>query len=116
MISGATKDKCERSPHPADQITAEVTPNDASITVQSMMRTIIEWIWRIAILAAVLWVGWQVVQLREDLINPDDEPEEPAQATALMECRRIGGQPVPAQQRWTGRAPRLCGQSAAVGL
>ena len=81
-----------------------------------MMRTIIEWVWRVAMLAAVLWVGWQVARLREDLINPDDEPEETAQATALMKCSSIGGQPVSAQHRWTGERPRLRGQSAAVGL
>lgn len=35
-----------------------------------MLRTIVEWVWRLAMLAAVLWVGWEVGQLREDLADP----------------------------------------------
>jgi hypothetical protein len=45
-----------------------------------MLRTITDWIWRLAILAAVLWVGWQVAQLREDLADPGEEPTETATA------------------------------------
>jgi hypothetical protein len=37
-----------------------------------------EWIWRLAILAAVVWVGWEVLQLREDIADPGDEPAESA--------------------------------------
>ncbi len=41
-----------------------------------MFRSIAEWVWRLAILAAVLWVGWEVAQLREDIADPGDEPTE----------------------------------------
>jgi hypothetical protein len=49
-----------------------------------MIRSIAEWTWRVAMLAAVLWVGWQVVQLREDLAEPvDDTPDTTASQTAV---------------------------------
>ena len=43
-----------------------------------MLRTMAEWIWRLAILAAVLWVGWEVAQLREDLLDLVDPVDGPA--------------------------------------
>jgi hypothetical protein len=33
-------------------------------------------------LAAVLWVGWQVVQLREDIADLADPGDEPAEVAA----------------------------------
>jgi hypothetical protein len=39
-------------------------------------------------LAAVLWVGWQVVQLREDvadLVDPGDDSAEIADSTVLLQ-------------------------------
>jgi hypothetical protein len=44
----------------------------------SMFSKFAEWAWRLAILAAVLWVGWEVAQLREDLMDPGDEQTESA--------------------------------------
>jgi hypothetical protein len=34
-------------------------------------------------LAAVLWVGWQVVQLREDIADLADPGDEPAEIAAV---------------------------------
>jgi hypothetical protein len=47
-----------------------VTPSLQGI---DMFRSGIEWAWRLAMLAAVLWVGWQVVQLREDIADLGDD-------------------------------------------
>ena len=49
-----------------------------------MLRTIAEWVWRLAILAAVLWAGWEVAQLREDLVDPGDEPAEAASSVTAF--------------------------------
>jgi hypothetical protein len=52
-----------------------------------LYRSLAEWAWRLAMLAAVLWVGWRVVQLREevaDLTDPGDEPAETAAAAPLV--------------------------------
>lgn len=43
-----------------------------------MLRTTAEWVWRLAILAAVLWADWEVAQLREDFADPGDDPAETA--------------------------------------
>jgi hypothetical protein len=48
------------------------------VSPQNMLRALAEWIWRLAMLAAVIWVGWQVEQLREDLADPGVEPAEAA--------------------------------------
>lgn len=51
-----------------------------------MLRTIAEWTWRLGMLAAALWVGWQVALLREDiadLVDPGEEPVEVAAITSL---------------------------------
>jgi hypothetical protein len=53
-----------------------------------MLRSLAEWAWRLAMLAAVLWVGWQVVQLREDvadLVDPGDDSAEIADSTVLLQ-------------------------------
>jgi hypothetical protein len=52
-----------------------------------LYRSLAEWAWRLALLAAVLWVGWQVVQLREDiadLADPGDQAEEVAAAAPAV--------------------------------
>jgi hypothetical protein len=41
-----------------------------------MLRSFAEWIWRLALLAAVLLVAWEIALLREDLANPGDAPVE----------------------------------------
>ncbi len=55
-----------------------------------MLRTIAEWVWRLAILAAVLWVGWEVAQLREDLADPGDEPIEASSSVVAYPHGRTG--------------------------
>jgi hypothetical protein len=55
-------------------------------------RSIAEWVWRLTMLAAVLWVGWELVQLREDIADlaaPDDEAADLSGAAAPV-C----GQPI----------------------
>lgn len=47
-----------------------------------MLRQLAEWTWRLAMLAAVLWVGWEVVQLREDILDIADPGDEATAATA----------------------------------
>lgn len=45
-----------------------------------MKRIIAEWIWRIALLAALCWIGWELHGFREDMMEPAD-----AQLTASAE-------------------------------
>jgi hypothetical protein len=49
-----------------------------------MFRSGIEWAWRLAMLAAVLWVGWQVVQLREDIADLGDDPPPAVAGTVAL--------------------------------
>jgi hypothetical protein len=41
---------------------------------------IADWLWRLALLAALCWIGWEVHGLREDMLEPVD-----AQTTASTE-------------------------------
>jgi hypothetical protein len=44
-----------------------------------MKRAIAEWLWRLAILAALCWIGWELDQIHEDMFEPADEQQaEPA--------------------------------------
>jgi hypothetical protein len=50
-----------------------------------LLRVLAEWAWRLAMLGAVLWVGWQVAQLREDILDladPGDDQTETATRTS----------------------------------
>jgi hypothetical protein len=38
-----------------------------------MMRTLAEWLWRAAMLCALLWIGYEVRNLHADLLAPVDE-------------------------------------------
>jgi hypothetical protein len=49
-----------------------------------MIRIWAEWTWRLAMLAAVLWVGWQVVQLREDIADLGDDPPAAVAGTVAL--------------------------------
>jgi len=45
-----------------------------------MKRLIADWLWRIALLGALCWIGWELHGFREDMMQPADE-----QATASTE-------------------------------
>jgi hypothetical protein len=38
-----------------------------------MKRLIADWIWRLALLGALCWIGWELHGLREDMTEPADE-------------------------------------------
>ncbi len=38
-----------------------------------MIRMLAVWLWRLAVLAAPLWIGWELHSLRVDLAEPPDE-------------------------------------------
>jgi hypothetical protein len=44
-----------------------------------MRQALAEWIWRLAMLAGMLWVGWELHSLRDDLAQP---PPDDAVQTA----------------------------------
>ena len=46
-----------------------------------MKRLIGEWIWRLAVLAALVWIGVEVRQFHEDMLQPVDEPTTAAADT-----------------------------------
>jgi len=33
----------------------------------------VEWLWRLAVLGALGWIGWQLQRLHEDIIQPVDD-------------------------------------------
>jgi hypothetical protein len=45
-----------------------------------MNRLIADWLWRMALLGALGWIGWELHGLREDMMEPVD-----AQTTASTE-------------------------------
>jgi len=38
-----------------------------------MKRLIADWLWRIALLSALCWIGWELHGFREDMMEPIDE-------------------------------------------
>ncbi len=38
-----------------------------------MIRMLAVWLWRLAVLAALLWIGWELHSLRVDLAEPPDD-------------------------------------------
>ncbi len=38
-----------------------------------MKRMIADWLWRIALLGALCWIGWELHGFREDMMQPVDE-------------------------------------------
>jgi len=38
-----------------------------------MARLIAEWIWRVAVLAALVWTGWELHSLHVDVMQPADD-------------------------------------------
>jgi hypothetical protein len=45
-----------------------------------MNRLIADWLWRMALLGALCWIGWELHGFREDMMEPAD-----AQTTASTE-------------------------------
>jgi hypothetical protein len=49
-----------------------------------MKRLIAEWIWRATLIGAIVWIGWELHQLRAELNEPTtDEPAMTADAGDL---------------------------------
>lgn len=38
-----------------------------------MKQRMVEWLWRLAVLGALGWIGWQLQRLHEDIIQPVDD-------------------------------------------
>ena len=45
-----------------------------------MKRLIAEWLWRLAVLAALAWIGASLHQIHEDLLQPADDGQSMATA------------------------------------
>ncbi|MDE2082500.1 MAG: hypothetical protein KGI90_14210 [Burkholderiales bacterium] len=45
-----------------------------------MKRLIAEWLWRLAVLAALAWIGASLHQIHEDLLQPADDGQSVATA------------------------------------
>jgi hypothetical protein len=50
-----------------------------------MKRLIIEWLWRLAVLGALLWIGWELHGVREDMAQPAEEQQAEAPADPMDE-------------------------------
>jgi hypothetical protein len=38
-----------------------------------MKRMIADWVWRVALLGALLWIGWELHRFHDDMMQPADE-------------------------------------------
>ena len=47
-----------------------------------MIRAVAEWAWRLAVLAALCWIGWELHQIHEDMFEPDDDEQIEAKLAA----------------------------------
>ena len=45
-----------------------------------MNRSIADWLWRMALLGALCWIGWELHGLREDMMQPVDDQATTAAA------------------------------------
>ena len=45
-----------------------------------MNRVLAEWIWRAAVVGALAWIGWELHQIRQDMMQPADESTTAAAA------------------------------------
>jgi hypothetical protein len=39
-----------------------------------MTRWIADWVWRLALLGALCWVGWELHRFHDDMMQPVEEP------------------------------------------
>lgn len=51
-----------------------------------MKRLIAEWLWRAAVICALVWIGWELHQMREEMLLPVDE--QTSAETAPYELQR----------------------------
>jgi hypothetical protein len=42
------------------------------------MSRLLELLWRLAVLAALCWIGWELHLIHEDMFEPDDEQQTDA--------------------------------------
>jgi hypothetical protein len=45
-----------------------------------MNRLIADWLWRMALLGALCWIGWELHGLREDMVQPVEDQATTAAA------------------------------------
>ena len=45
-----------------------------------MNRSIADWLWRMALLGALCWIGWELHGLREDMVQPVEDQATTAAA------------------------------------
>jgi len=38
-----------------------------------MKRLIADWVWRVALLAALCWIGWELHRFHDDMMQPGEE-------------------------------------------
>ena len=38
-----------------------------------MKRLIADWVWRVALLGVLCWIGWELHGFRDDMLQPSDE-------------------------------------------
>jgi hypothetical protein len=50
-----------------------------------MNRLIADWLWRMALLGALCWIGWELHGLREDMVQPVDDQATTAAAPDDMQ-------------------------------
>jgi hypothetical protein len=41
-----------------------------------MKRTLLDWLWRAAVLAALVWIGASLHQIHEDMLQPADDSQD----------------------------------------
>jgi len=50
-----------------------------------MNRQIADWLWRVAIISALGWIGWELHQIRMELLQPVDEATTAASPDGLQD-------------------------------
>jgi hypothetical protein len=50
-----------------------------------MNRLIADWLWRMALLGALCWIGWELHGFREDMVQPLDDQATTAAAPDDMQ-------------------------------
>ena len=50
-----------------------------------MKSSIAEWVWRAAVVCAMVWIGWELHRFHDDMMQPiDDAPTVTADATQIQ--------------------------------
>jgi hypothetical protein len=50
-----------------------------------MMRMMADWIWRLAMLAALCWIGWELNRVHDDMMLPTDDQATVANEPDLLQ-------------------------------